>query len=74
MIEYWLSIFAPSVLFRSPITPFVFFVPLPLKIAPKGAIPPTLRTTHLNQTEDIFRLLSTHSDFHKTDLSLICQT
>jgi len=27
--------------------PFVFFAPLPFKIAPSGAIPPTLRTTAL---------------------------
>ena len=38
MIDYWLSFFSPSVFFRSPITPFDFFAPLPLKIALKGAI------------------------------------
>ena len=32
-------------LFRPPIGPFVFFATLPIKIAPKGAIPPTLRNT-----------------------------
>jgi len=51
---------------------FVFSAPFPLKIAPKGAIRPTLRTTDPNQTEDnIFRLLSTHFDSHETDLFLI---
>jgi len=36
------------VVFCPPVAPFVFFAPLPLKIAPLGAIPPTLRTTELN--------------------------
>jgi len=40
--------FQPLVLFCSPITPFDFFTPLPLKITPKRAIPPTLRTTVLD--------------------------
>ena len=31
-----------------PIAPFVSFIPLPLKIAQKGAILPTLRTTGLH--------------------------
>jgi len=35
MVAYWLSVFAPFVLFP-PYSPFVFIVP-------KGAIPPTLR-------------------------------
>jgi len=34
-------------------------------------IPSTLRTTDLNWTEDIFCLLSTHFDSHKTDIFLI---
>jgi len=33
------------VLFYPPIASFVFFVPLPIKLALKGAIPPTVRTT-----------------------------
>ena len=43
----WLSVFVPFVLFCPPTAPFVFFAPLFLKIAPKEAIPPTLRTTGL---------------------------
>ena len=69
MIDSWLSIFSPSVLFRYPITTW-FFRSLPLKIALRGAIPSTLRTIHLNSTEDIFRLLSTNFDSHKIDLLL----
>jgi len=42
--------FAPFLLFCPPIAPFVFFVPLSLNIDPKGAIPPTLRTTGLDVT------------------------
>ena len=38
-------------LFRPPIAPFVFFAPLTINIAPKGAISPTLRTTELDDGE-----------------------
>ena len=33
--------------------PFVLFAPLPLKIAPKRAIPPTLRTTAVDCKQSI---------------------
>ena len=51
MIDYceWLSVFAPFVLLCPPIDPFVLFAPLSLKINPKGAIQPTLRTTDTAQ-------------------------
>ena len=43
MIEH----FRPRFCCFAPIAPFVFFAHLPIKIALKGAIPPTLRTTGL---------------------------
>jgi len=46
-----LNISAPFALFYPPIAPFVFFAPLTLKIAPEGAIPPTLRNTALESRE-----------------------
>jgi len=39
--------FCPRLCCFAPIAPFVSFAPLPIKIAPKGAIPPILRTTGL---------------------------
>ena len=39
------SVFAPFVLFCPSIASFALFALLPLKISPKGAIPPILRTT-----------------------------
>jgi len=47
MIDKWLSVFALLVLFCPPIAPIGCFAPLPLIIAPEGAIQPTLRTTGL---------------------------
>jgi len=45
MIDYELFLLLCVVL--SPYRPLYFFAPLPLKIAPKGGIPATLRTTVL---------------------------
>jgi len=42
-ISRWAS--SPHLCFFAPVAPFVFFVHLPIKIASKGAIPPTLRNT-----------------------------
>jgi len=39
--------FRPLYVVSPPVAPFVFFAPLPLKLAPKGAIPLTLRNTVL---------------------------
>jgi len=44
-IEPTWGVFATFVLFFPRNAPFVLFAPLPLKIVPKGAIPPTPRTT-----------------------------
>jgi len=41
--------FRPLCIIFPPIAPFNFFAPLPLKVAYKGAIPPTLRITTLNK-------------------------
>ena len=47
MVEH----FRPLCVVSLPIAPFVFFAPLFIKIAPKGAIPPTLRNTELDDGE-----------------------
>jgi len=49
VVEY----FRPLYVVSPPVTPFVFFAPLPFKIAPKEAIPPTLRDTALEYTFQI---------------------
>ena len=46
MVDWWLSVFAPFVMFCPPIA-LCFFTPLAPQNPPKGAIPPTLRTTGL---------------------------
>jgi len=62
--------FPPPLCCFAPYHLLCFFAPLSLKIFSKGD-PPTFRTTELNLTEDIFRLLRTNFDSHKTDLFLI---
>jgi len=50
------------VLFCSPIAPFGIFAPLPLQIAPKVAIPPTLRNTLESKPSlDLFRSKCTYA-------------
>ena len=63
--------FHPFVLFSPPITPYVCFTPLPLKIAPTGSFRPLWEPLIQTKQEDIFRPLSMHFGSHKTDLFLI---
>jgi len=46
--------FRPLDVFRSRIAPFDFFAPMPIKIAPLGAISPTLRNNGLAVRLDQF--------------------